>query len=49
LPVWQEAARLYKKVLDLLEEPSVPLPGYRNQLTGRLSPYRTTSPKDSSV
>jgi four helix bundle protein len=33
LPVWQEAARLYNKVLDLLEEPSVPLsPGYRNQL-----------------
>jgi len=33
LPVWQEAAGLYNKVLDLLEEPSVPLsPGYRNQL-----------------
>jgi four helix bundle protein len=33
LPVWQEAARLYNKVLDLLEEPSVPLtPGFRNQL-----------------
>ncbi|MHB8520822.1 MAG: four helix bundle protein [Limisphaerales bacterium] len=33
LPVWQEAARLYNKVLDLLEEPNVPLsPGYRNQL-----------------
>ena len=33
LPVWQEAARLYNRVLDLLEEPSVPLtPGYRNQL-----------------
>ena len=33
LPVWQEAARLYNKVLDLLEEPVVPLtPGFRNQL-----------------
>lgn len=33
LPVWQEAARLYNVVLDLLEEPSVPLtPGFRNQL-----------------
>ncbi len=33
LPVWQEAARLYNKVLDLLEEPNVPLtPGFRNQL-----------------
>jgi len=33
LPVWQEAARLYNKVLDLLDEPNVPLtPGFRNQL-----------------
>jgi four helix bundle protein len=33
LPVWQEAARLYNKVLDLLEEPNVPLtPGFRHQL-----------------
>jgi four helix bundle protein len=33
LPVWQEAARLYNKVLDLLEEPNVPLTaGFRNQL-----------------
>src|SRR2546422_11142307 len=33
LPVWQEAARLYNAVLDLLEEPDVPLtPGFRNQL-----------------
>lgn len=33
LPVWQEAARLYNVVLDLLEEPNVPLtPGFRNQL-----------------
>src|SRR6185503_3160473 len=33
LPVWQEAARLYNKVLDLLEEPQLPLtPGFRNQL-----------------
>lgn len=33
LPVWQEAARLYNKALDLLEEPNVPLtPGFRNQL-----------------
>jgi four helix bundle protein len=33
LPVWQEAKRLYNTVLDLLEEPSVPLtPGFRNQL-----------------
>ncbi len=33
LPVWQEAARLYNQVLDLLEEPNVPLSsGFRNQL-----------------
>ena len=33
LPAWQEAARLYNRVLDLLEEPNVPLsPGFRNQL-----------------
>jgi len=33
LPVWQEAARLYNQVLDLLEEANVPLtPGFRNQL-----------------
>jgi four helix bundle protein len=33
LPVWQEAARLYNCVLDLLEIPGVPLsPGFRNQL-----------------
>lgn len=33
LPVWQEAARLYKRVLDLLEEPNLPLSsGFRNQL-----------------
>jgi four helix bundle protein len=33
LPVWQEASRLYNRVLDLLEEPGMPLsPGYRNQL-----------------
>lgn len=33
LPVWQETARLYNRVLDLLEEPDVPLtPGFRNQL-----------------
>ena len=33
LPVWQEAARLYNVVLDLLEEPGMPLtPGFRSQL-----------------
>jgi four helix bundle protein len=33
LPVWQEAARLYNRVLDLLETPEVSLtPGFRNQL-----------------
>ena len=33
LPVWQEAARLYNLVLDLLEMPNLPLsPGFRNQL-----------------
>jgi four helix bundle protein len=33
LPVWQEAARLYNAVLDLLETPGMPLsPGFRNQL-----------------
>jgi len=33
LPVWQEAARLYNRVLDLLGEPGLALtPGFRNQL-----------------
>lgn len=33
LPVWQEAARLYNKVLDLLDEPRPGLSsGFRNQL-----------------
>jgi four helix bundle protein len=33
LPVWQEAARLYNKVLDLLETNGPPLSsGFRNQL-----------------
>ncbi len=33
LPVWQEAARLYNKVLDLFETTGLPLsPGFRNQL-----------------
>ena len=33
LPVWQEAARLYNHVLDLLDKTSVPLsPVFRNQL-----------------
>src|SRR6266852_1395299 len=33
LPVWQEAARLYNRVLDLFEGPGIPLsPGFRNQL-----------------
>src|SRR5512147_450911 len=33
LPVWQEAARLYYVVLDLFEEPGLPVsPGFRNQL-----------------
>jgi four helix bundle protein len=33
LPVWQEAAQLYNLVLDLFEEPGVPLSsGFRNQL-----------------
>src|SRR5882724_10389193 len=33
LPVWREAARLYNRVLDLLEESNLPLSsGFRNQL-----------------
>lgn len=33
VPVWQESARLYQRVLDLLEEPNVPLSAtFRNQL-----------------
>jgi len=33
LPVWQEAARLYNAVLDLLEAPNCPFSsGFRNQL-----------------
>lgn len=33
LPVWQQAARLYNRVLDLLEQPNLPVSGgFRNQL-----------------
>ncbi|MFN7138051.1 MAG: four helix bundle protein [Limisphaerales bacterium] len=33
LPAWQESARLYNAVLDLLETPNLPLTaGFRNQL-----------------
>lgn len=33
LPAWQEAARLYHAVLDVLEAPGCPFsPGFRNQL-----------------
>ena len=33
LPVWQEAARLYSRVLDLLEEPNLPFSAsLKNQL-----------------
>src|SRR5258708_2401623 len=33
VPVWQEAARLYQRVLDLVEEANVPLSAtFRNQL-----------------
>jgi four helix bundle protein len=33
LPVWQEAARLYNRVLDLLDQPGLPLSSsFRNQL-----------------
>jgi len=33
VPVWQEASRLYERVLDLLEESNLPLtPNFRNQL-----------------
>ena len=33
MPVWQEAGRLYQRVLDVIEEPNVPLsPTFRNQL-----------------
>lgn len=33
LPVWQEAARLYNRVLDLLEVPNLPVSaGFRSQL-----------------
>ncbi len=33
LPAWQEAARLYNAVLDVLEAPGCPFsPGFRNQL-----------------
>ena len=33
LPVWQEAARLYNEVLDLLQKPNLPFSaGFRNQL-----------------
>lgn len=33
LPVWQQSARLYNRVLDLLEQPGLPLSsGFRNQL-----------------
>jgi four helix bundle protein len=33
VPVWQEATRLYHRVLDVVEEPNVPLSAtFRNQL-----------------
>src|SRR5262249_15861500 len=33
IPVWQEAARLYQRVLDIVEQPNVPLsPTFRTQL-----------------
>jgi four helix bundle protein len=33
IPVWQESARLYQHVLDMLEEPNVPISAtFRNQL-----------------
>jgi four helix bundle protein len=33
LPVWQEATRLYNRVLDFLEEPNLPVSsGFRHQL-----------------
>jgi four helix bundle protein len=33
VPVWQEASRLYHRVLDLVEEPNVPVSAtFRNQL-----------------
>jgi four helix bundle protein len=33
MPVWQEAGRLYQRVLDVIEEPNVPLSAtFRNQL-----------------
>jgi four helix bundle protein len=33
LPAWQEAGKLYNRVLDLLEEPNLPLSGsFRTQL-----------------
>lgn len=33
MPVWQEAARLYQRVLDIVEEPNAPLSAtFRNQL-----------------
>ncbi len=33
MPIWQEAGRLYQRVLDVIEEPNVPLsPTFRNQL-----------------
>jgi four helix bundle protein len=33
IPVWQEAARLYQRVLDVVEQSSTPLsPTFRNQL-----------------
>ena len=47
LPVWQEAARLYNRVLDLLEEPGVP-PLAINWTAPRF-PCPTISPKASSV
>ena len=33
IPVWQEAARLYQRVLDVIEQGTVPLSApFRNQL-----------------
>jgi len=50
LPVWQEAARLYNTVLDLLKEPGVPLtPAFATSLIAPHFPSRTMWQRASSA
>jgi hypothetical protein len=50
LPVWQDAARLYNQVLDLLEQKNVPLsPHFVINWSALRSRYPTILPRALSV